>query len=260
MGYFNCIDVSEWNGDINWRAAKADGVEYALIRCGFGKTGVDKYFEINMEGALEAGVKVGVYFYAYATDYDSAVTEAKHALDLIEPYRDKLSLPVFYDVEEEKCKPRIVDVCNAFINTLNYYGYYCGVYTMGAWYSAYFANIDCDYIWLAYWGKDDGEPHNKPDYCDIWQYTSKGSVDGVGSGGVDCDIVYNESMKVLVNNGGDDQDDSSDKDDLNELISSLYKIRQSVSDTQQIIDTASEELKATKATLDNILDRLEEEG
>lgn len=199
MGYFNCIDVSEWNGDIDWNAAKVDGVEYAIIRCGFGKTGVDKYFEINMEGAKNAGIKIGVYFYSYATDWDSAVDEANHCIDLIEGYKDIIALPVFYDVEEERNVPRITDVCMAFINTLNYYGYNVGVYTTGGWYSAYFKDIDVDYIWLAYWGNDDGEPHNKPDYCDIWQYTSKGYVDGVGDGCVDCDIVYNKDMRLLIN-------------------------------------------------------------
>lgn len=199
MGYFNCIDVSEWNGDIDWEQAKADGLEYAIIRCGFGRTGVDKYFEINMEGAHDAGVKIGVYFYSYATDWDSAVIEANHCIELIEGYKDIIALPVFYDVEEERNVPRMTDICMAFINTLNYYGYNVGVYTSGSWYSAYFKNIDVDFIWLAYWGSDDGVPHTKPDYCDIWQYTSKGNVDGVGNGCVDCDIVYNEDMKLLMN-------------------------------------------------------------
>ena len=199
MGYFNCIDVSEWNGDIDWEQAKADGLEYAIIRCGFGRTGVDKYFEINMEGAHDAGVKIGVYFYSYATDWDSAVIEANHCIELIEGYKDIIALPVFYDVEEERNVPRMTDICMAFINTLNYYGYNVGVYTSGSWYSAYFKNIDVDFIWLAYWGSDDGVPHTKPDYCDIWQYTSRGNVDGVGNGCVDCDIVYNEEMKLLMN-------------------------------------------------------------
>lgn len=199
MGYFNCIDVSEWNGDIDWEQAKADGLEYAIIRCGFGRTGVDKYFEINMEGAHDAGVKIGVYFYSYATDWDSAVIEANHCIELIEGYKDIIELPVFYDVEEERNVPRMTDICMAFINTLNYYGYNVGVYTSGSWYSAYFKNIDVDFIWLAYWGSDDGVPHTKPDYCDIWQYTSRGNVDGVGNGCVDCDIVYNEEMKLLMN-------------------------------------------------------------
>lgn len=202
MGYFNCVDVSEWNGDIDWNQAKADGVEYAFIRCGFGKDSEkqdDKYFHINMENALAAGVKVGVYFYAYAVDWDSAVAEAMHCLRLVEEYKDVISFPVFYDVEEQQNIPNITDVVMGFINTMNYYGYNVGVYTMGSWYSAYFRNIDCDYIWLAYWGADDGVPHNKPDYCDIWQYTSKGSVDGIGNRCVDCDILYNIDMKLLIN-------------------------------------------------------------
>lgn len=206
MSSFNCVDVSEWNGDIDWEAAKADGVEYALIRCGFGQDSEkqdDKYFHINMEGAKKAGIKIGVYFYAYATDYDSAQGEAEHCIRLIEPYRDQIDLPVFYDVEEEKCIPNMTDVVMGFINKMNYHGYNCGTYTSGSWYSSYFKYIDCDYIWIAYWGNDDGEPHTKPEYCDIWQYTSRGSVDGIGTGCVDCDIVYNKDMKLLINSDPD---------------------------------------------------------
>lgn len=217
----NCIDVSEWNGDINWQKAKADGVEYALIRCGFGRTGIDKYFNINIEEASAAGVKIGVYYYSYASDYDSAVIEAKHCIELIEDYRDIITLPVFYDVEEPQNLNRITDVCMGFINTLNYYGYNVGVYTTGAWYSSYFKDIACDYIWLAYWGPDDGQPHNKPDYCDIWQYTSKGSVEGVGSGGVDCDILYNTDMRLLINGPEPEPEPKKDAQQIIDQIRSL---------------------------------------
>lgn len=98
MATYNCIDVSEHNGSIDWLEAKADGVEYALIRCGFGKdyeSQDDKYFHINIQDALDAGVKVGVYFYSYAQSVEAAASEAAHCLRLIEQYRDKLSLPVF---------------------------------------------------------------------------------------------------------------------------------------------------------------------
>lgn len=200
---YNCIDVSEWNGDIDWSRAKNDDVSFALIRCGFGSTGIDKYFEHNVEACIKLGIKFGLYFYSYATDWDSAITEANHCMDLIEPYKDKISFPIFYDVEEERNLPRIADVCMGFINTLNYYGYNVGIYTTGSWYSSYFKNIDTDYIWLAYWGSNDGQPHNKPDYCDIWQFTSRGTVYGVGENCVDCDIVYNTDMKLLINDKPD---------------------------------------------------------
>lgn len=196
---YNAVDVSEWNQDIDWDRARADDVSFALIRCGFGSSGVDKYFEINMEEAIKAGVKVGVYFYSYATDWDSAVTEAYHCMELIEPYKDRISFPVFYDVEEERNIPRIADVCMGFINTLNYNGYNVGVYTTVSWFDAYFKNISCDYFWLASWGPDDGKAHTKPQWCDIWQFTSRGTVYGIGENCVDCDIIYNEDMKLLIN-------------------------------------------------------------
>lgn len=217
---YNCVDVSEYNGDIDWEQAKASGVEYAFIRCGLGRyylleedpdkraekqakweetQGEDKYFKINFENALKAGIKVGVYFYTYATDWDSSLDEANICMRIIEDYKDKISFPVFYDVEEQANIPRITDVVMAFVNTLNYYNYNVGVYTGGTWYSEYFKNIDVDYIWLAYWGPDDGKPHTKPDYCDIWQYSSHGTVDGIGNYRVDVDILYNEDMRLFIN-------------------------------------------------------------
>ena len=217
---YNCVDVSEWNREVDWEKAKANGVEFAFIRCGFGRyylleeddekraekqakweetQGEDKYFRINMENAIKAGVKVGVYFYTYATDWDSSLDEAKICMRIIEDYTDKISFPIFLDVEEEANIPRITDVVMAFVNTLNYYNYNVGAYTSGSWYSSYFKNIDIDYAWLAYYGPDDGEPHTKPDYCDILQYSSKGTVDGIGSNCVDVDILYNNDMKLYIN-------------------------------------------------------------
>ena len=194
MGNFNCVDVSEHNKEINWHRAKAAGVEYAFIRAGFGQDNEsqdDKYFHINMENALEAGIKVGVYFYAYATDYDTAVGEAEHCIRLIEPYRDRIAFPVFYDLEEEKNIAHIKDVVDGFRDKMEYHGYNVGCYTTTSWYDAFFRDIDCDYIWLAWLGAD------KPCYCDIWQYSWTENVDGIGS--CDADILYNTDMKLLFN-------------------------------------------------------------
>ena len=202
MNPYNCVDVSEHNGDINWNAAHEDDVKFAFIRAGFGQdmeSQDDKYFHINMQNAIEAGVKVGVYFYSYATSEEMAEGEADHCLRLIEPYKDKISFPVFYDIEESRIESHLEEIVPAFINKLNAAGYNCGVYLSTSWFDDYFKNIDCDYFWMASWGSDDGEPHNKPEWCDIWQYTSRGSVHGIGNGCVDCDILYNEEMKLLIN-------------------------------------------------------------
>lgn len=190
----NCVDVSEHNGDINWQAVKESGIDYAFIRCGFGQdieSQDDKYFHINMENALAAGIKVGVYFYSYATDYDSAVGEAEHCIRLIEPYRNKISFPVFYDLEEDKNRSRIIDIVDGFRNKLEYHGYNVGCYVSVSWYNEYFANVNIDYIWLAYLGSQ------KPEYCDIWQYTWTEDIPGIGS--CDCDELYNTDMKLLIN-------------------------------------------------------------
>lgn len=204
---YNCIDVSEHNREIDWEAARADDVEYAIIRCGFGKdfeSQDDKYYDINMRNALAAGVKVGVYFYSYAQDEESAASEAAHCLRLIEPYKDKLSLPVFYDVEEKSIADHIEDTIPVFTRILNDAGYNVGVYCTTWWFDNYFKDIACDYFWLASWGNDDGEPHTKPEWCDIWQYTSRGSVHGLGYDCVDCDILYNKDMKALIDSGDED--------------------------------------------------------
>ena len=190
----NCIDVSEHNREINWHRAKAAGVEYAFIRAGFGQDNEsqdDKYFHINMENALEAGVKVGVYFYAYAVDYDTAVGEAEHCIRLIEPYRDRIAFPVFYDLEEEKNIAHIKDVVDGFRNKMEYHGYNVGCYTTTSWYDAFFRDIECAYIWLAWLGSE------KPCYCDVWQYSWTEDVDGVGP--CDADILYNTDMRLLFN-------------------------------------------------------------
>lgn len=216
MSNYNCVDVSEHNGAIDWDAARADGVEYAFIRCGFGQdieSQDDAYFHINMENALAAGVKVGAYFYSYAKSADAARGEAAHCLRLIEPYRNKMSFPIFYDVEENSIEDYVDETIPAFTEVLNEAGYNVGVYATGYWFTHCLQYVAIDYLWVAYWGYNDGEPHSKPEWCDVWQYTSVGSVDGIGSGGVDCDILYNTEMTALINGGSDDKDDGDDKKD-----------------------------------------------
>ena len=195
MAGCNCIDVSEHNGLINWNSVKNDGVEYALIRCGFGQnieSQDDKYFHINMENALNAGVKVGVYFYSYASDGDMAAGEAEHCLRLIEPYKDKLSLPVFYDLEEDKIKANVYSIYTMFEAILNEHGYNVGCYASQHWYDTVLKPVGIDFCWVAKWGG------NMPDWgIDIWQFTSTGHCNGV-SGNVDCDVVINPNMTALI--------------------------------------------------------------
>lgn len=214
---YNCVDVSEHNGEIDWVAAKNDGVEFAFIRCGLGKyylnsddpekklkweetEGEDKYFATNIEAATNAGVRAGVFFYSYARNRAEAIDEALQCIEEINKYKYIIGFPVFMDIEEKYQESILKEIIPAFIQTMNEHGYNCGVYTSGTWYDLYFRKIDCKYIWLAYWGDDNGEiPSNTPAYYDVYQYTSHGTVDGIGQFNVDCDILHNTEMKLLIN-------------------------------------------------------------
>ena len=191
----NCIDVSEHNGSIDWYSVKADGVDYALIRCGFGQdmeSQDDGYFHENMREALNAGLKVGVYFYSYAKNGEMASGEADHCLRLIEPYRNQLSLPVFYDLEEDRCKENVYDIYTTFEARLKEAGYNVGCYASQYWYDTVLKPVGIDYCWVAKWGGD------MPDWgIDIWQFTSTGHCAGV-AGNVDCDVVIDPNMQALI--------------------------------------------------------------
>lgn len=191
----NCIDVSEHNGSIDWYSVKADGVDYALIRCGFGQdmeSQDDGYFHENMKEALNAGLKVGVYFYSYAKNGEMASGEADHCLRLIEPYRNQLSLPVFYDLEEDRCKENVYEIYTTFEARLKEAGYNVGCYASQHWYDTCLRPVGIDFCWVAKWGGD------MPDWgIDIWQFTDKGHCAGIG-GNVDCDEVINTQMTALI--------------------------------------------------------------
>ena len=95
------IDVSHYQGDIDWKKVKATGMQFAIIRAGYGKYAYqeDPCFEDNIKGAYNAGILVGVYWYSYADTAAEARQEAEACLTVINPYKDKIVLPVFIDHE-----------------------------------------------------------------------------------------------------------------------------------------------------------------
>ena len=192
------IDVSKWNGDIDWDKVKAAGVDFAIIRAGYrgsvtGSLVQDPYFEANIKGASTAGIDVGVYFFTQAVNEVEAVEEASAVLRMIQDYQ--LSYPVFIDTEgaggygraDALDRDMRTLVCEAFCRTIENGGYRGGVYASRNWYNN---NLDVNrldnyYIWLA-------EYRNIPlyqGYYQMWQYTSKGRIDGI-KGNVDLNISY----------------------------------------------------------------------
>ena len=92
------IDVSEWQGNIDWQKVKNAGIKFAMIRTSYGKRSLDKTYIANIEGAQAAGIDVGVYHYCYAKNIEDAKAEARHFINTIKPYT--LSYPAVLDLED----------------------------------------------------------------------------------------------------------------------------------------------------------------
>ena len=190
------IDVSRWNGNINWNQVKNSGISYVIIRCGYrgstkGSLIVDPMFEDYIKGATAAGLKVGVYFVTQAVDEREAVEEASMVLEMIKDYT--ISYPVFLDVEpsggrgDKISKETRTAVCKAFCETIKNANYTPGIYANKNWFTEKMdaSALGAYKIWLAQYAE-------KPTYTgryDMWQYRSNGRVSGI-SGDVDMNHSY----------------------------------------------------------------------
>lgn len=190
------IDVSKWNGNIDWNAVKNSGISYVIIRCGYrgssaGALIADPKFEANIKGATAVGLKVGIYFFSQAVNEIEAVEEASMVLGQIKNY--KISYPVFLDVETSGGRGDQIDratrtaVCKAFCQTIQNSGYTAGVYSNKNWLENKLdaSALSAYKIWLAQYA---AAPTYKGRY-DLWQYRSTGSVTGI-KGNVDMNISY----------------------------------------------------------------------
>lgn len=192
------IDVSKYQPNINWSAVKASGVNYVIIRCGYrgASTGAliqDPYFVSHIKGAKAAGLKVGVYFFTTALTETEAVEEASMCAELCSGYG--INYPIFMDCENSSrpgynsmSASERTTIIKAFCNTIKSAGYTPGVYANKTWLSSYIntsALSGCK-IWLAQYNA--AGPTYSGRY-DLWQYTSKGHVDGI-SGNVDMNQSY----------------------------------------------------------------------
>ena len=183
------VDVSKFQGTIDWNAVKADGIDFAIIRCGYrgygsGKLVEDSTFRQNIQGATAAGLKVGVYFYSQAINEEEAVEEASMVLSLVGGY--SLPMGVYYDTEQVGTDVGRADGISAaqrtacavaFCETIRNAGYTAGVYSYASWFynALNFANISKYRIWIAQYRDTLSFSYR----YNIWQYTSKGSVKGI---------------------------------------------------------------------------------
>ena len=197
------IDVSFYNNDINWQAVKTQGIDFAIIRVGgrgwssgvlYGDSRTQEY----LRGARAAGVKIGVYFYSTAINPYEAVEEASVALSTIGGI--PLDFPIFIDMEysgeypngraDQLSSGARTEIAVAFCETVRSSGYRAGVYA-----SQNYLKANIDYgtisrytIWLASYTSENRLPNFANRY-DLWQFTDRGHVDGIG-GDVDMNVIF----------------------------------------------------------------------
>lgn len=203
------IDVSQWQGTVDWSKVKAAGISFVFIRSSY--TSISKFtmytdpkFKTNLNGALAAGLKVGIYHYSGATSATEAKKEANYVLNLLKPYKSSITLPVMFDYETtQRSDDRIYNnykktskatrdkyvttFCNAAIAA----GYSSGLYSNPGWINVFFnsSKFSSYTNWIAHWT-------TKTSYTgsyDFWQYAGDnaiiGKVNGV-KGNVDCNFWY----------------------------------------------------------------------
>lgn len=192
------IDVSVHNGNINWNKVKEAGVDFVIIRAGYGKNSVDKTFKANIEGALKAGLKVGAYWFVYALKKAEIGQNAKAFKDALDPYKGKITMKVWCDLEYDSdsyCAKHGVNLSKAartewvkeFCDIMKAYGYDCGVYANPDYLKNKLGDVSKYSLWLARYSSSKGsyQPF-------MWQYSSKGSIAGI-KGNVDMNICYADS-------------------------------------------------------------------
>ena len=189
------IDVSYWQGAIDWKRVKASGVDFAFLRTSVSDYYSDETFYYNITEAQRAGIKVGVYHYCKATTVESARTEARFFLEALEPY--KLDFPIVLDIEDRTQEALGVDeltrIAAVFCEEIKKAGYTPMIYSSASWLNnrLNMSKLSEYEVWVAHWGTT--RPAYRGSYG-VWQYSSEGRVSGI-SGDVDLNIAYIDYSK-----------------------------------------------------------------
>ena len=231
------IDVSEWQGNINWSHVKTDGVKFAIIRAGIGHR-VDDQFANNYAGCKSNGIPCGVYWYSYATTVEDAKKEAQVCLQTIKG--KTFEYPIYFDLEEPEQfklgKKVCSDIVQAFCDEIEKAGYYAGLYCSTYYLKNYISeSVRKRYaVWVAQYNDKCSYTGN----YGIWQHSvaghpdydvfGKGSVYGI-TGQCDLDYAYIDYPKIIKNAGlngfrmGADISGNSDKtEEILEDIKEIY--------------------------------------
>ena len=245
------IDVSKHNGTVDFKKVKDTGIEFVILRIGYGGSAPvkDEKFEENYSNARANGLLVGAYIYSYA-DSTSDITQEKEAVINWLGERH-LDLPVFLDLEDAKTSKRnkeeITSFATEFCTYIKNKGYKAGIYANKYWLmnkidvNNLLANVNVT-IWLAEWNNN---PTYKGRYS-IWQYTSKGNVNGI-KGNVDLNYLYDDNIIKNENNESSEYKGNSIVDYLKSIdVDSSYNNRKKLAKENGITNytgTAEQNLK-----------------
>lgn len=199
MSELKGIDVSQHQGKINWKKAKADGVQFAMLRAGIGdniKPQDDKQFTRNVNQCEKYGIPWGAYLYSYAGSNKEVKSEIKHMRRLLKG--KKPAFPVAFDMEDADGykkkngmpkKKQLVTFSKKFLNAMEKDGHYASLYASRSWLNSKLNSKRLNKFdkWVADWNGKDQSTY-KGDH-QLWQYTNKGNVDGVGNA-IDMNIAY----------------------------------------------------------------------
>lgn len=201
------VDISQHNGDVDFGKVKSAGIEFVILRAGYGKciSQIDLDFYHNYKNAKENGLKVGAYWYSYASNPDEALLEAKVFCEVVKGL--DFDLPLYYDIEENTLLKQATANIQAFCNYLESQGYFAGVYANANAFNNFIdSSIKSRYTtWLAHWS-------DKPAFVSpMWQNSSTGRIDGI-KGYVDTDIANDELLKWVKRGGGEKPTSNSKPD------------------------------------------------
>ena len=200
------IDVSQWNGNVDWSTVKNTDVDYAIIRCGYGMDQTnqdDLKWKQNADACTANDIPFGVYIYSYADTVERAISEAQHVLRLVKGY--KLTYPIYYDLEETSVrnsvsKSGIAKIAKAFCDTIEAAGYRVGIYANTDWFTNYLTDpvFNNWTRWVAQWNYE----CTYAGAYKMWQCTDNGRVNGI-AGAVDLNMDFGtvDSKRLVVKDG-----------------------------------------------------------
>lgn len=204
------IDVSKFNGEINWQQVRASGVEFALVQAGYGSrlSNKDARFDANVEGAIAEGIEVGAYWFSYAYTPEMARAEAELLLEIAAPYRGKMAYPLCFDWEYDSYRyaqqqgvnptpALITDIAAAFLERIQDGGYYAMYYSNLDYYRRYYQTerMAVYDLWLADYGGTASIA------CGIQQTGDDGEYEGIASQYTDTDVAYKDYPSIVKQNG-----------------------------------------------------------